>query len=121
MKERTKLLLMLAVGSHGVACFASGAHALLCLHWFFTREPGESTPWTARRLGQLAAVGLLPFAIIAAAFAWSYQFGTGGRWKWYGNALGGADKEFFVIFSETARRSERIRSFADHSARRSSR
>ena len=98
------LLLMLAVGSHGVACFATGAHALLCLHWFFAREPGEATPWTAQRVGQLVAVALLPFAVLAAAFASSYHFGTTGRWKWYGNALGGADKEFFVVFSDAARR-----------------
>jgi hypothetical protein len=98
------LLLMLAVGSHGVACFASGAHALLCLHWFFARGPGEPAQWTARRVGQLVAVALLPFAALAAAFVWTYHFGTGGRWKWYGNALGGADREFFVVFSDVPRR-----------------
>ena len=98
------LLLMLAVGSHGVACFVTGAHALLCLHWFFAREPGEHAPWTAQRLGQLVAVGLLPFTVLAAAFAWTYHFGSGARWEWYGNALGGPDKEFWVAFSDTATR-----------------
>jgi hypothetical protein len=101
------LLLMLAVGSHGVACFVTGAHALLCLHWFFAREPGEHTPWTAQRLGQLVAVALLPFVLIGAAFVWTYHFGLGTKadWykgAWYGNALGGPDKDFFVAFSDTA-------------------
>jgi hypothetical protein len=98
------LLLMLAAGSHGVACFVTGAHALLCLHWFFAREPGEPTPWTARRVGQLFAVALLPFAVLAAAMAWSYHFGLGTKGRWYGNALGGPDKDFWVAFSDTATR-----------------
>jgi hypothetical protein len=92
------------VGSHGVACFVTGAHALLCLHWFFAHQPGEHSPWTAQRVGQLVVVALLPFAVLSAAFAWSYHFGTGDRWKWYGNALGGGDKQFFVLFSDTATR-----------------
>ena len=95
------LLLMLAVGSHGVACFVTGAHALLCLHWFFAREPGEPPPWTARRVGQLVAVALLPFAVLVTALAWSYHLGLGIKGRWYGNALGGPDKDFFVAFSDT--------------------
>jgi hypothetical protein len=96
------LLLMLAVGCHGVVCLVTGAHALLCLHWFFAREPGEPAPWTARRVGQLVAIALLPFAVLAASFAWSYHFGLGTKGRWYGNALGGPDKDFFVAFSDTA-------------------
>jgi len=96
------LLLMLAVGSHGVMCFVTGAHALLCLHWFFAREPGEHTPWSAQRVAQVIGVGLLPFTVLVAAFVWTYHFGSIGNRYWYGNALGGPDKDFWVAYSDAA-------------------
>lgn len=95
------LLLMLAVGSHGVVCFVTGAHAILCLHWFFAPRSGAPLPWMPRRVAELIGVALLPFLVLTAAFAWAYHFPASWGF-WYGNALGGSDNDLFVAFSERA-------------------
>ena len=92
------LLLMLAVWSHGVACFATGAHAVLCLQWFFA-APASARRQPAR-LAQLLLVALLPFLALGLTMLAAYQFGTGlPRSPWFGNALGGSDRERWVAFS----------------------
>jgi hypothetical protein len=100
------LVLMLAVWSHGAACFATGAHLFLTLHWLFADGAGRS-PWTAARLAQLAGVCALPFAALAGGMLFAYVAGTGVRWvDWYGNALGGGDGVFWVLFSPEGRTRE---------------
>jgi hypothetical protein len=90
---------MLAVWSHGAVCFATGAHLFLALHWLCAGGGGRSA-WRAARLARLAGVCALPFAALAGGMLFAYVAGTGVRWvDWYGNALGGGDDVFWVLFS----------------------
>ncbi len=91
------LILMLALWTHGSACFVAGAHAFLCLHWFL-RAPHEATgPWQPARVARLIVLAAVPFLALAATLAWAWAFGTGSeRFAWYGHALGGPDGLLFV-------------------------
>ena len=109
------LLLMFAVWSHGSACFVTGAHAFLCLHWFRAKHDAES-PWRAARLAQLGTLCLLPFSALAATLLYSYVFGPGRpNLTWYGNVMGGVDGVLFVPFSSEAQHSPRHQVFGSAS------
>jgi hypothetical protein len=100
------LILMFAVWSHGSACFVTGAHALLCLDWFFRLPDDARSPWQPPRLLRLGLVCLLPFSALGATLLYAYIFGTGmPRFAWYGNFKGGADRILFIAFSREAQRS----------------
>jgi len=100
------LILMFAVWTHGSACFVAGAHAFLCLHWFWRLPDDARSPWRPPRLLRFGLVCLIPFFALGATLLFAYVFGTGmPRFAWYGNVKGGADGILFIAFSHEAQRS----------------
>lgn len=92
------LLLMATLWAHGVACFATGAHAVLLCLWL--RRAAQTRPGRSR-WAVAAALAALPFAALAATFLWAWLRGTGlPASPWYGNALGGGGGQW-VAFSES--------------------
>jgi hypothetical protein len=100
------LILMFAVWTHGSACFVTGAHAFLCLHWFLRLADDAQSPWRLPRLLRLGLVCLLPFSALGATLLYAYLFGSGTPdFAWYGNLTGGGDGILFIAFSREAQRS----------------
>ncbi len=100
------LILMFAVWAHGSVCFVTGAHAFLCLHWFWRLPDDARSPWRPPRLLRLGLVCLIPFCAFGATLWVAYVFGTGmPRFAWYGNLAGGADRILFIALSPETQRS----------------
>jgi len=110
------ILIMLAVWTHGMALFSTGAHAVLVLFWLSGRM-GRSAPGAddssstgaenpTRRVDrktvlQAAALCIVPFSALAVTMLGAYIFGTGlAESPWYGNARGGSDRVLWVAIGE---------------------
>jgi hypothetical protein len=96
------LLLLVALWTHGVACFATGAHAVLMLCWWRSSQAVRTVLSPQRRAMLAVLLALLPFAALAATFAFAYAFGTGlATSPWYGNALGGGGGQWVFLSEAT--------------------
>jgi hypothetical protein len=80
------LLLALAVWSHGMALWVTGAHLALVVIWLGRLPAGRPLATMSRFIALCA----LPFSLLAATLLYARTFGTGfDPSPWYGNAGGG--------------------------------
>ena len=80
------LLLALAVWSHGMALWVTGAHLALVVIWL-GRLPADRRLAAVPRFLALCAI---PFSLLAATLLYAHRFGSGFEFSpWYGNATGG--------------------------------
>jgi hypothetical protein len=88
-------LLALAVWSHGMVLWATGAHLVLVLTWLGRLPAGSRLAAVPRFI----AVSAIPFSLLGATLLYARSFGTGLETSaWYGNANGGTGG-MFVAFS----------------------
>ena len=84
------LLLALAVWSHGMALWVTGAHLALVVTWF-RRLPAGRLAAVPRAIALCA----IPFSLLSATLLYAHVYGSGlDASPWYGNAGGGTGGAF---------------------------
>jgi hypothetical protein len=87
------LLLAMAVWSHGMALWVTGAHLVLVVTWFRRLPAGGRLAATPRAVALCA----IPFSFLSATLLYAYLYGSGLESSaWYGNAGGGTGGRFVV-------------------------
>ncbi len=95
------IFIMLAVWSHGMVLFSTGAQATLVAIWFFRfkAETSRKSP-DAARVWRALALCIAPFSLLAGTMLFARFAGTGlEQSPWYGNARGGPDNRLWIDFT----------------------
>lgn len=102
------ILLALALWTHGMVCFGTGAHAALIAIWILGRPQSEATSSPRSKSGLASAtatstalaLALLPFLPLAASILYAKVHGSGlAGIDPLANCLGGADRIRWIAFS----------------------